>query len=162
MEHEPHDPRAIANRFLVLARRGGEQLTLMQLIKLVYLAHGWSLAIVGRPLSATLPQAWQYGPVFPQVYKAFKKFGSAPITELAIDKVTGRDFSADFDDDEKRIIQSVYDSYGSMHAFRLSDIMHREGTPWTNTYKSSGQYSAIPNAIISEHFKDLKEQRKVG
>ena len=38
---------AIANEILARATGAGVSLTSMQLIKLVYIAHGWSLAVYG-------------------------------------------------------------------------------------------------------------------
>ena len=54
----------------------------MQVIKLVYIAHGWHLAIYDVPLVDDYVQAWQYGPVIPPLYYAFKRFGSGPITTI--------------------------------------------------------------------------------
>ena len=46
----PHDSRAVANYFLTKAKDAGKQLTPMQIIKLVYFAHGWSLGLLRSPL----------------------------------------------------------------------------------------------------------------
>ncbi|WP_131993555.1 type II toxin-antitoxin system antitoxin SocA domain-containing protein [Dokdonella fugitiva] len=40
----------------------------MQLLKLVYLCHAWTLGLLGRPLLREEVQAWRYGPVFPALY----------------------------------------------------------------------------------------------
>jgi uncharacterized phage-associated protein len=156
-----HDPRAIANKILEICEAEGIRVTLMQLIKLVYLADGWSLALRDTPLSKQNPQAWQFGPVYPTVYKAFKRFGSRAITEPAEDKASGVVISEDFSEDETKLIKQVVDSYGRMHAFRLSDIMHQAGTPWTTTVEKNGHYAEIPIQTIAEHFKALGDQRGV-
>lgn len=156
-----HDPRAIANKILELMQAGDRRVTLMQLIKLVYLADGWSMALRNKPLSRLGPQAWQYGPVYPTVYKAFKRFGSAAITEGARDANTGVPVAESFDADEISLIKQVVDSYGKYHAFRLSEIMHQPGTPWTVTFNKSGAYAEIPLEVIADHFSQLREQRGV-
>src|SRR4051794_433268 len=142
-----HDPRAIANKILDICEAKGIRVTLMQLIKLVYLADGWSLALWDEPLSKHSPQAWQYGPVYPTVYKAFKKFGSAAITEHAADGATGVEIAEPFSPDELALLKQVVNSYGRLHAFRLSEIMHRAGTPWTTTVSESGHYAEIPLGV---------------
>ena len=55
-----HEPLAIANKVLGVASERGISLTIMQLIKLVYFAHGWSLTLLGKPLVNDEPQAWQH------------------------------------------------------------------------------------------------------
>ena len=159
---DAHDPRAIANKILEVCEREGRSITLMQLIKLVYLADGWSMALQGRPLSKHNPQAWQYGPVYPTVYKAFKKFGRQKITGRAEDRVTGVEVSESFSQSEEELIKAVVDSYGRFHAFQLSEIMHRPGTPWTQTINDNGQYAEIPLMVMAAHFAQLKKQREVA
>ena len=69
----PFDPRAVANRLLELGRE--RQLTIdpMKVQKLIYYAHGWHLALTGKPLLDRSVEAWQYGPVLPDVYRAFQQ-----------------------------------------------------------------------------------------
>jgi len=53
----------------------------MQLIKLVYIAHGWTLGLYNQPLIGKQVEAWTYGPVIPSVYHDFKHYGRDPITQ---------------------------------------------------------------------------------
>jgi uncharacterized phage-associated protein len=158
-----HDSRAVANQILDIAEQQGIKLTLMQLIKLVYLAHGWWLTFSdGKPLTSSSPQAWQYGPVHPEVYRAFKRYGRGHISGRAVNNLTGFEYSEDFTADELALLEQVVASYGKYHAFTLSDIMHRPGTPWSTVNSEFGDYSPIPNNIIKRHFDDLREERNVG
>lgn len=156
-----HDPRAIANLILEICKTKGRPLTLMQIIKLVYLADGWSLALLEKPLSKHAPQAWQYGPVFPTVYRAFKRFQSKPIDSPAADSTTGVMVSERFDDSEIALVKQVVDSYGKYHAFQLSEMMHKPGTPWTETFTKSGPYAEIPIDLMAKHFGEIRDQRGV-
>ncbi len=157
MSHKAHDARAVANEFLAIAKERGKKLTLMQLIKLVYLAQGWSLALRDRSLVEGNAQAWQYGPVYPEIYSAFKKFGSAPITQPAQSRQSGAVYAEEFDREEFDLLEAVFNAYGDMHAFQLSNMMHKPGTPWTITFDASGPYSEIRDELIKEHFNDLKK-----
>lgn len=155
-----HDSRAVANYILDMAEEKGMRLTLMQLIKLVYLADGWWLAFTkGESLTHDRPHAWQYGPVQPKLYKAFRGVGARPIEGKAFDRQTGLPFQSDFSDDERELIDNVLDSYGKLSAFALSNMTHQPETPWSLTYDSEGAYSEIPKDLIMRHFIDLKEQR---
>lgn len=161
MAHTPHDPRAVANAILAKARKRGTPLTLMQLIKLVYLTHGWSMAMLDRKMVKAPVQAWQYGPVYPEVYSAFKSFGSEPIADFARSRQTGAIYEEEFDEDERQLIEAVLDTYGQLHAFQLSNMMHKPGTPWTRTYNSGdGVYDEIPDKMIKEHFDALRDARQ--
>ena len=70
----------IANEFIRRAAAEGRALTQMQLQKLVYIAHGWNLAINGDKLTSDDPQAWDYGPVYRDLWNALRSYGRAPVT----------------------------------------------------------------------------------
>ena len=55
---------------------GGGNLTLLQILKMTYLSHGYTLAITGKPLIYNKVEAWKYGPVIPIVYNALSKYGN--------------------------------------------------------------------------------------
>jgi uncharacterized phage-associated protein len=159
---DAHDPRAIANKILELCDREGRPLTIMKLIKLAYLADGWSMALRGTPLASQDPQAWQYGPVYPPIYSAFKRFGASKITAPATIFGTDAPYCEEFTSEEEALIKQVIESYGKFHPFQLSEIMHRAGTPWDQTIKSQGQYAEIPASVMAEHFKALAKQRGIA
>lgn len=153
-------PLAIANAVLDEAKRQGKALTIMQLLKLVYIAHGWSLALLNEPLVDEAPEAWQHGPVFPAIYREFRRFGSRPITEKATG-VFGQSYEANLSEEQHQIIASVVKAYGSMHAFALSGITHKPGTPWSTTYKNGrGSSEEIPDSIIRQHYLKLADERR--
>jgi uncharacterized phage-associated protein len=154
-----HSPLAIANSVLEEAWSQDKSLTIMQLLKLVYIAHGWSLGLLNAPLVNEEPEAWQHGPVFPSVYRQFRRFGSAPITELATTPF-GPLADAKLTPDQRSVISSVVKNYGDMHAFRLSRITHEPDTPWFNTYDGGrGSSADISNSLIAEHYRKLARER---
>ncbi|AYJ86894.1 DUF4065 domain-containing protein [Sphingomonas paeninsulae] len=148
-------PLAVANAVLDEARSQGKSLTIMQLLKLVYIAHGWSLALLSAPLVNEEPEAWQHGPVFPSIYREFRRFGSQPIQGNSAGP-----FGL-LSDSQRSIIHSVVQNYGDMHAFALSRITHEVDTPWFKTYRGGvGSSSDIPNAVIADHYKKLAHDRR--
>ena len=62
-----HRPEGVANAFLKKSQKDGTIITQMKLQKLVYIAHGWMLGLSGKPLVNQEPEAWERGPVFPQL-----------------------------------------------------------------------------------------------
>jgi hypothetical protein len=75
----PQDARAVANYFLDVAGKENRTIDPMGIQKLVYFAHGWNLAMYGRPLIVQNVEAWDYGPVIRDLYQDFKRFGNGPI-----------------------------------------------------------------------------------
>ncbi|MDK1377080.1 MULTISPECIES: type II toxin-antitoxin system antitoxin SocA domain-containing protein [unclassified Sinorhizobium] len=146
-----HDSRVVANRFLQLADQAGDSLTPMQLLKLVYIAHGWMLGLYGRPLIRDEVQAWQYGPVIPRLYNATRQFRSHPV----IGPLPARD--DELDRHESSIVDQVYHIYGSMTGPALSRLTHAKNTPWDLTYVPGEFGLEISNDIIEDHYQRLAE-----
>ena len=155
-------PLAVANAVLEEADSQGKSLTIMQLLKLVYIAHGWSLALLKAPLINEEPEAWQHGPVFPSIYREFRRFGSQRIHGRAAGPF-GSIPHADLSDQQQSVVKSVVRNYGDMHAFALSRMTHEPGTPWFVTYRDGhGASDDIPNAIIAEHYTRLAHERRAN
>lgn len=145
-----HPSPQVANRFLELADARGVSLTPMQLMKLVYLAHGWMLGLHGRPLINDQVQAWKYGPVIPTLYKQIREFRSDGVRgRLAVPSVLP------FDDDEDDIIRQTFDTYGNKTAAYLSALTHRSGSPWAQVWDPDGWAVEIPDTIIQDYYATL-------
>ena len=155
----------IANEFLDRGIRGEKRLTPMQLQKLVYITHGWSLALLNRPLvTGEEVQAWDWGPVYPSLYDATKKYGPREVTELlrrnnwaSAVHIRGDVVRAELDDEASNLIDAVYASYGDLEAFQLSALTHNDGTPWSEIYDPGVRGLTIPNQLIEAHFRDLAQ-----
>ncbi|MDK2598654.1 Panacea domain-containing protein [Pseudoalteromonas obscura] len=154
--------KVIANAFLEKAQKTGEQLTPMKLQKLIYYAHGWYLAIQGKPLIDEYLEAWNYGPVVNSVYIEFRCFGSAPITKLATqyDQVRAQyivPMPFEHDHELHNLVDSIWQNYGQYSALELSEMTHYKGAPW-DTVKSDNptmRNVQIPNEVIESYFSDL-------
>lgn len=160
----------IANEFITRAKAEGRALTQMQLQKLVYIAHGWNLAITGEPLTYDAPEAWEYGPVYKELRRALKDYGRQPVSREIRNKDFVPGIFADDDDaqahatldpDDIDLLNRVYRDYSKFHAFQLSALTHREGTPWTAIYNDgAGKFEEIPSEMIRDHFVELARQRQ--
>ena len=157
-----HDPRAIANRFIMIAIKENNPLTLMQILKLCYIAHGFCLAFLGKPLSKNNPEAWKFGPVFPEIYHSLKFYGNNPIKEVIKSiKVGSNDLFVSiierFSHEEEEIILFVYENYGSLNGWELSSLTHQEGTPWHKVWEEEGNAlgTKISDDEIKKHYLEL-------
>lgn len=160
----------IANEFIRLGKAEGVFFTQMQLQKLVYIAHGWNLAINEEPLTHDAPQAWDYGPVYRELWQALRPYGRAPVTR----EITNGEYApgcfaedlgaashAELASREREVIDRVYRDYGKFHAYQLSALTHMNGTPWTSIYKGGeGKFDEIPSQMIRDHFVELTRTRR--
>lgn len=148
---------AVAQYILDLCKETKDPaVTPMQLLKLVYIAHGHMLGEKGVPLLDEEIQAWQYGPVVPTVYQAIRKYRSMPVKEVEGSSRWGGDFS----ETEKAIMKKTVKMYASFDGVTLSAATHRPGTPWSLTWGSSGMNSPIPNDLIEHFYKKNLSQAK--
>ena len=153
----------IANEFIRRAAGEGRALTQMQLQKLVYIAHGWNLAITGSPLTHDDPQAWDYGPVYKDLWSALRSYGRALVTK----EIQNKDYmpgvfnvetpdaaaTAELSPTEISVIDRVFRDYSNFHAFQLSALTHKDGTPWTKVYAGGvGKFDSIDADLIRKHF----------
>lgn len=145
-----YDSRQVANQFVRLARNDSRSLSITQLLKLVYIAHGWHLALLDKPLILDFAGAWDHGPVVPNVYFSFRPQGKTDLGEFKFpDGVL-----PEIDEASSSIIQQTYDQYGGKSASALSALTHIDGGPWDLTRKKYGKQANIPNEWIREHYVD--------
>jgi uncharacterized phage-associated protein len=168
VEHEAmsgtYDPRAVANLMLDEADRLGIKITNLALQKLLYFAHGMHLVRTKKPLVSGYFEAWQYGPVHPAAYRAFKDAGSMPIISRASgrDAMTGkpREIQKIQDVDLAALVQQVLNSYGRMSPGRLVDLSHAKDSPWAYIADKARTDVAfglrIPDAVILDRFRHHK------
>ncbi|MEY8436531.1 type II toxin-antitoxin system antitoxin SocA domain-containing protein [Atopobiaceae bacterium 24-176] len=107
--------------------------TNMKLNKLVYFAYAFFLKDGGRLFDDDI-EAWQYGPVVPAVYHAYKSNGSKRITEPV---------SSDYDAIAAKAADVVWNLYGHLTAYDLMRLSHKEGGAWKNAVDRRGLHSPI-------------------
>jgi uncharacterized phage-associated protein len=140
-----YDARQITNWFIQRAAADGRTLSIMSLLKLTYIAHGWRLEMQGQPLIANRVEAWQHGPVIPDVYQAFRPQGISP-------SIVDPDFPAPTDAQDVEFLDQIYKIYGHLSPFKLSELTHVMGGPWETARKWGGWYAEIPNDLIQSHY----------
>lgn len=161
------DAMAVANYFIELAKRDQVELTLLGLVKRVYIAHGFSLALFDMSLlnpRFDKVEAWRYGPVIPSVYHTFKHHGNHPITEFAtIAEWHTLDDEPTFitptleHDNAKDVCDMVWRRYQGYSGSDLVNITHRRGTPWAVCYQE-GKNNEIPDEYTKFYYTKLKER----
>ncbi|WP_369210846.1 Panacea domain-containing protein [Xylella fastidiosa] len=80
----PYSPATIANYFLQRASKEGRALTPMQVLKLVYIAHGWHLGFRKEPLIDESVEAWRHGPAIRSLYNKIKNMEAVPLLSCCL------------------------------------------------------------------------------
>ncbi|MCW0398729.1 Antitoxin SocA [Xanthomonas sacchari] len=152
-----YSPSTIANYFLEKASQEGRALTPMQLIKLVYIAHGWHLGYMGQPLIAEQVQAWKYGPVIKSLYDRLKQFGSGAVQGLVASGPFSWQVDSRVDPNTSSLLDAVWKSYAGFSGVQLSAMTHMDNTPWSIAWHQQGgrkmYYAPIDDALIRDHYQ---------
>ncbi|WP_411838700.1 Panacea domain-containing protein [Paracoccus sp. ME4] len=132
-----------------ICEKSGWTVSNLQLQKLMYLAqmiymgrHG------GKPLFDGSFQAWDYGPVEPNLYHKVKGFGSS-----AIKPVFTEALSFKVDDPRRKVLDDVCKRFLSYSAGDLVDITHWSGGAWAEHYIPRARNNGIPDDAIYEEYK---------
>lgn len=125
----------------------GEDITPKKLQKLSYYAEAWCNALLNKKLiEDTHFEAWVHGPVSPELYQQYKKYGWNEIDKPE------KKVEYTFSDKEKEILDSVLETYGHLSGNELEALTHEE-TPWLNQRKGLGEMESSNNII---KFKDMQ------
>ena len=160
----PGSVKAVANEFLDLAGDDRRSIDPLQMQKLVYLAQGWTLGLTASFLFREQIEAWEYGPVVPDLYHSLKAFGSGSIRGRlkAFDFAGARVVVArsDFEEIEGEIIRRVWEKYGRWAGSKLIALTHQRSAPWDRTRRANpGENDArIPRPWIQEWFEQEAER----
>lgn len=122
--------------------------------KLLYLSHMYAIGHGGVSLIEGFRsfQAWELGPVQPELYHKVKAFGTRPIPSFNVKNA--------FEGDEKpyRYINRIMEQVGSSHPDRLVAITHWEMGAWAKNYESGRRNIDIPNEDIIEEYRKRRKQ----
>ena len=154
---------AIANFFIEKGREEGKPVDQMKIQKLVYFAHGWYLAIAGKPLLNESVEAWRFGPVIPSLYHSLKYSGNQPIMKSI--EVSGFDSPSIVDDDSTELglyLNRIWNLYSPLTGIQLSNMTHEEEAPWAKIAKEFGHQipanKDIDDQLIKKYFSDQRKK----
>lgn len=151
-----YDARQIANWLVNRTKEDGRRISVMSLLKLIYIAHGWNLALHDTALIYNRIEAWKYGPVIPDVYNAFRPQGVYPDKD-----VDG--YPPELDHMSEDLMGQIYKIYGCMNSYQLSSLTHVRGGPWETATRLGGHYALIPDDLIKSHYKEkLKSSERAN
>lgn len=158
---------AIANYFIDKSLQEKKDITLLFLVKLVYLAHGYLLALLddgGFDKLTDKVEAWRYGPVIPSVYHTFKNNRANPIKIKGLvleETMQGFSFIEPeiIDKDAKTVLDFVWNRYKNYSVDDIMALTHRADTPWAIYYRANKNVE-IPDESTRLYYKMMLEAIK--
>ncbi len=121
----------------------GDLISNLKVQKLCYYAQGFHLAIYHSRLFDEDIDAWQHGPVVPDLYHEFKQYGSNAIP-------TPNDFDVSLlSADVQELLDEVYEVYGQFSAWKLRNMTHAE-PPWIEADQAG---SFISDKTMTDYFQ---------
>ena len=122
----------------------GENMTPLKVQKLLYYAYAWKYSLQKEKIFTDQMEAWEYGPVVPDVYHELKKYGYSPINELKTDPELLSSELRDY-------LNTIWHSYGEYSATMLSDMTHDE-EPWKIAHASDSKI--ITDESLAEFYSE--------
>lgn len=139
----------IADYFIYKAKKEDQELiSHLKLQKLVYYAQGLHLAVHGKPIFREKIEAWNYGPVVPELYSKYKHYGAKGI---APDKTYNPE---SINKEMRTFLDEVYSAFGQLSAVGLMNLTHED-----NCWKEAFPNKTIKHTAMAT---DLKKYLKNG
>jgi gp27 len=154
MENTMGVARALDNLYY---EKNGKHMDEMRMHKLMYFAQRESLMYNKEPLFDATFYGWKYGPVLKEVRNQFKK-------DLNLEELTKLKDSVS--DNTKKILESVFDRYGSLSSWKLSALSHEEFS-WKMArsglnYEDNGNVPLSLNAMKVDAQRELVSRRRAA
>ena len=119
----------------------------LKLQKILYFVQAEFLVSRGQPCFVEQIEAWDFGPVVPEVYQQYKIFGSSniPVFGRLVNPVVIRN-------DDQELINEIVDECSKYSASALVDITHHQ-SPWLDAYVP-GYNNVISQNSIRDYFAE--------
>lgn len=152
-----NDSTVIANWFITKIIANGVTAKKTEILKLVYLAHGWHLESGLGPLVDDRFEAWEFGPVLPNLFAGLGRVvrprdntinrwleNSNPIKPIPLKT--------------ESLLQATYDVCKDVDPFALTKYVKEVVGAWHITFYNFGAYSKIPDDLILLDFKNKRSK----
>lgn len=136
----------IAIYIIWYCKNHGYTISNLKLQKILYFVQAEFLVSAGAPCFYQDIEAWDFGPVIPEVYHEFKIYGSS-----GIPKSEGNNSNILILNRDKKMINEIVDECANYSASYLVEITHNQD-PWNDAYERYCN-NVISNDSIKEYFE---------
>lgn len=143
----------IADFVIKYANETENPISNLKLQKILYFIQADFLVNQGHECFVEDIEAWDFGPVVPSVYHAYKHYGGSYIPSSNASLFTNYNTYASSinENDKKRIINMIKACTGHSAA-KLVEITHSQA-PWKNVYKPY-MNNVISKEMIADYFRE--------
>lgn len=136
----------VARYIIAHCNRNGQTISNLKLQKILYFIQAEFLVVQDKPCFQEQIEAWDFGPVVPEVYRHYKVFGSAAIPSLR-----SEDYYP-FKNKDKLLMDGIIDECANYSASELVEYIHNQ-SPWITAY-GQGRSAVITNESIKSFFEE--------
>ena len=168
-KHYTYPVRDVSHYIIVYSNKKDYGVSNLKLQKLLYFVQAFFLINDCPPCFDEKIEAWDFGPVVPEIYREYKRYGGMDIPTIdyyvKFDKKniwnTERIYYEDIiSDDDKEMIRAVVDKFAHCSATFLVNLTHNQD-PWINAYVN-GQRNEITKEDIKRYFEQKKGELHMG
>jgi uncharacterized phage-associated protein len=128
-------------------------ITPLKLQKLLYYCQGWHMAFSkGEPLFNEDLEAWEHGPVNPDIYFKYRHHRYLTIPKEPFE-IKNRKGKLIFKQRQLEILKTVWETYGQFDGKYLEELTHQE-EPWLETPKNA----VIDKSKLHQFFSQLAQK----
>lgn len=145
------ESREFAKYIVATAQSKGISLNLTQLQKITYICDGTLLAC-GHNIVNENCRVWEYGPVYPKVYKWYTKAMGKPVS---LEDVKPSALAEIYRSIAPSVVKDALEKFSGWTSVQLSEWSHLPGSPWDIARTNGGMYSKIDKIDMKNYFTGL-------
>ena len=134
----PFDALEVAEYIIAGCHQKHKSISNSKLQKILYFVQAQFIVEFGTSCFGNIMQAWDYGPVVPDVYRKYRGYGNTNIPGYG-----NKGF--DFEQDERQTLDTTIDNASEYAASQLAEIA-RNQSPWMDAYEKADK-TITPESI---------------
>ncbi len=142
-----YSANTVSKYIIMYCNRNGKTISNLKLQKILYFVQAEFLVVKDQPCFAERIEAWDFGPVVPDIYHRYKIYGSANIPFVL------QNDTFPFSTEDQKLIDGIIDECSKYAASTLVEITHNQ-SPWKDAYRPYCN-ATISNESIKSYFKEV-------
>jgi uncharacterized phage-associated protein len=139
-----------------VCEKSGWRLSNLPLQKILHLAQvEYAGQHPGERLTDTVFEAWDYGPVSPDLYQKIKMFAAAPVRDIFYDARRLKQNS-----ERKAVLDAVCGKFLSERPGKLIKVTHWGGGAWAKKYERGTRNIRLTDIGIWEEYRNRERYRE--